>query len=103
MHDIEPASAVLVLQGPLTVREIAAVRDRLLEALSAQQSVQIDCSRADSVDLSFIQLLLSAHKTAQQAGKRLMLAAPANGVLRAALAAGGFATAAPDPFWSGGA
>ena len=92
----------MTLDGALTVRTVATVRATLLEALTQHQSVQVDCSAAESVDLSLIQLLLSARLTAQQAGKQLLLASPASGALLAALHQGGFLLpTGADAFWSG--
>jgi len=96
--------ASLPLDGPLTVRTIKTVHDTLLKALAGNHAVQVDCTAADSVDLSFIQLLLAARRSAHEAGKQLTLAAPASGALLAALEQGGFLPhARPDPFWSGAA
>ena len=102
MADTDSEAASVLLDGALTVRNIANVRDILLAALADHQVVRVDCRAADAVDLSGIQLLLAAHRSAIQAGKQLVLAAPADGLLRAALQQGGFLGAAgSDPFWSG--
>ena len=88
----------------LTVRTIAGIRPVLLQALRDQPAVRLDCSAAESVDLSFIQLLLAARRSAQQSGRSFSLAAPAAGALRAALEQGGFLpVGGADPFWSGAA
>jgi ABC-type transporter Mla MlaB component len=76
-----------LLDGTLTVRDVVSVKATLLAALANQQAVQVDCRKAESVDLSFIQLLLSARLTARRAGKHFMLAAPAEGALRSNRAA----------------
>jgi anti-anti-sigma regulatory factor len=102
LADTESEAASVLLDGALTVRNIASVRDILLAALTDHHVVRVDCRAADAVDLSCIQLLLAAHRSASQAGKQLVLAAPADGLLRAALEQGGFLGAAGgDPFWSG--
>lgn len=102
MADTESETASVLLDGALTVRNIANVRGILLAALTDHQAVRVDCRAADAVDLSCIQLLLAAHRSASQAGKELVLAAPADGLLRATLEQGGFLGAAGgDPFWSG--
>jgi ABC-type transporter Mla MlaB component len=91
-----------LLDGTLTVRDVVSVKAALLAALVNQQAVQVACRKAESVDLSFIQLLLSARLTARRAGKHFMLAAPAEGALRAALEQGGFLPeTGADPFWAG--
>jgi ABC-type transporter Mla MlaB component len=102
VNDTEMPWAPLVLEGALTVRTIAGIRASLLDAMSSHDAVQVDCAAAASVDLSFIQLLLAARRSAQQAGKQLTLAAPADGALLAALEQGAFLPpGAADPFWSG--
>ena len=98
MTDTEPNAACLLLDGPLTVRTIAAVRSRLMEFLASPGPIRVDATAADSIDLSFIQLLLAARHSAQAAGRQFQLASPASGALRIALDQGGFA---PGPFWRG--
>lgn len=52
--------------------------------------MEIDASGVTEADLSVLQLLLSARKSALKAGKTLTLSAPADGALRDALVLGGF-------------
>jgi anti-anti-sigma regulatory factor len=92
----------VLLDGVLTVRTIAAAKQKLLRALAEQPAVQVDCTAAESADLSLIQLLLAARLSARQAGKPFALTAPACGVLREALEQGGFLPpTGADPFWNG--
>jgi ABC-type transporter Mla MlaB component len=79
----------LVLNGALTVRNVVAVHSKILNALQNHAIVEIDCDAATEIDLSFIQLLLAARKSAASRGKSLSLARPASGGLRDALARGG--------------
>jgi anti-anti-sigma regulatory factor len=96
----------LSFNGALNLQTIETMRRTLLEALNGSTSVAIDCTAAESVDLSFIQLLLAARLSADKAGKRLELAMPLPDVLRAALVQGGFLSpgrpAAAIPLWNGG-
>jgi anti-anti-sigma regulatory factor len=102
LADTDSEAASVLLDGALTVRNIASVRDILLAALTDHQVVRVDCRAADAVDLSCIQLLLAARQSASQAGKRLVLATRADGLLRATLEQGGFlGTGGGDPFWAG--
>jgi anti-anti-sigma regulatory factor len=93
-----------VLDGALTLRTIEATRAKLLEMMDRHQALEIDCSAATEIDLSFIQLLLSARTSAQSAGKTIALAQPA-GVLCDVLQRGGFLGAVPgqatvdEAFW----
>ena len=104
MADTEPTPLRLSFDGPLTVRTIADRRATLLDALAGHASVHVDCTAADSVDLSFIQLLLAARCSARTAGRHFALATPPAGALRRALEQGGFLPqAGADPIWAGAA
>jgi ABC-type transporter Mla MlaB component len=97
-----------VLDGALTVRGIEDARSKLLEMIKRHSVVEVDCSSATDVDLSFIQLLLAARVSARQSAKTIQLAHPAAGPLQSALVRGGFLEsvagrpAAGDSFWLGG-
>ena len=101
----QSTAACLVLDGVQTVRTIYAAYRNLTAALAEHATVTVDCSAASEVDLSLIQLLLAAHASAQRAGKTVALAAPAGGMLQAALMQGGFlpegatATGPDAAFW----
>jgi anti-anti-sigma regulatory factor len=100
--DTGEAGTTVSFDGVLSVRGIEAARQRLLDALSRQPAVAVDCSAAEAVDLSFIQLLLAARLSAERAGKRLALVGPAP-ALQAALLQAGFpaaGTEAADPWWA---
>jgi anti-anti-sigma regulatory factor len=94
-----------VLDGSLTLRTVETTRAKLLETMERHQALEIDCSAATEIDLSFIQLLLSARTSAQSAGKTIALAQPLSGVLSDVLQRGGFLGAAPgqgtadEAFW----
>ena len=91
--------------GALTVRHAEQIHESFADALSDHQHIVVDCSQASQVDLSFVQLVLSARRSAEGAGKRLALAQPASGDLldvlrRAGLAApAGGAPVAGQEFW----
>jgi anti-anti-sigma regulatory factor len=70
----------LTLNGPLTVRHAPEIHLRLREALG-QGSVTVDCRAADEFDLSFIQLILAARRSAAATGRTLRLAHPADATL----------------------
>ena len=84
------------LNGVRTIRSAEETRSLLIEALAGASPLSLDCSLVTDADLSLVQLLLSARKTAQRAGKILTLAAPADEVLQQALSRAGFETS-PDP------
>jgi anti-anti-sigma regulatory factor len=90
VEEFQPKPARVVLDGGLTIRSIDAVRTRLAAALSEHAAIEVDCSAAIEVDLCLIQLLVAARHSAEQAGRQLILAQPADGALRTALVQGGF-------------
>jgi len=104
MHEL-PVRDRVVLGGQLTVRDIKLIHARIAAALRQYPAVTLDCGGANAVDLSFIQLVISARKSAEAAGKTLALAQGAQGVLRTALMQAGMiapADEAPAPgqeFW----
>jgi hypothetical protein len=93
------------LTGSLNIREAEQIRSRLLEAVRQHEHVMLGCSGAAGGDLSFVQLVLSARRTAAAAGKSVTLAAPAEGWLLEALQKAGLvspagqAPAAGQEFW----
>jgi len=88
--DEEASLHCLRFGGALTLRCVDVMHGQLLNALRAHEAVTVDCSQATEIDISFIQLLLAARRTARDWGKTLILAAPAHGPLREALIRGGF-------------
>jgi hypothetical protein len=96
------------LDGAQTVRTIQAAHERLVTAMAEHQSIEIHCNAVTEFDLSLIQLVLAAKRSADRAGKTLALAAPATGNLHTALDRAGFLAAAVgesggEAFWLKGA
>ena len=101
--------AKLKFVGPLNLRTATETCDGLREALAHHAAVSIDCGAATDIDLSFIQLLVAARSSAQQAGLTVSLAASADGPLLAVLSRAGLRAAnlalpgADEDFWFEGA
>lgn len=95
---VEPARVAMT--GALTIRNAEHLHARLLQAVRDQRNVILDCSKASEIDLSFIQLLLSARKSAAAAGKTLSIVHPPAELLADTLRRAGIAdsaeTSAPD-------
>lgn len=95
------------LAGSLSIRDAADTLDKVKAALAGADSLTIDCSALTGADLSIVQLLAAAHKTAVAAGKPLHLRAPAGGALdillrRAGLRGADGLSRTPLPaFWAG--
>ena len=86
--------------GELTIKTIAGAHARLTEVFGASGAVKADVAEDAVVDLTFVQLIESARRTARETGVAFDLAAPAAGQLRETLARGGFLAAADDQeFW----
>lgn len=99
------ASAHISMPESLTVRDAEQIHVRLVQAVRDRQSIVIDCSAATEIDLSFIQLVLSARKSARAAGKALSVVPPSDGLLADVLRRAGLlgapdaAPAADQLFW----
>ncbi len=92
----------MVLDGALTVRTAEIVHSKLRQAINEHPLIKLDCRDATDVDLTFVQLLLSARLSAERSGKTVTLAARPDGPLSDALTRAGFQiTAEPDEtgFW----
>lgn len=86
----------------VTVRSVAAFRDRLLKACETGQEVVLDLADSVQPDLSFVQLVCAARSYLEQCGRTIRLSRPAGVGLTALLGRAGF-LAAPHPadieFW----
>lgn len=70
-------SSTLTLDAEVTIPFAAATREQLLEALrSCQGDLTLDLSGVTDFDSSGVQLLLSTHRSLQEAGHALLLQAP---------------------------
>jgi len=96
-------SSTVELTGALTIQNSGDIRDRLMAALAEGADVTVACAGATEVDLTFIQLLLSARVTALRTGRRFGLADPMPPVLQAVLERAGFDAADPQFLAHGGA
>jgi anti-anti-sigma factor len=87
---------VINLSGSLAVDRAAALKEELTKALEGCESVVINISQVEEIDLSCLQVLYSAGSTAKTKGKGLHFAgsAPAKVVKR--LAACGFLRGEPE-------
>lgn len=80
--------ARLIFSGSLTFEAIKEMQAALADILGEAEIVTLDVSTVEETDLSCLQLLCSAHRTAGALGKNLRLAwnrsAPFNQVAQAA-------------------
>ena len=91
MHSPEPVR----LQSHCDIRSIAEQHAALLAAFRAGDEIAIDAGQVEQADLTLIQLLASAAKTATATQKRLRLTAVSES-LRGALARAGVQLSSSD-------
>ena len=76
--------------GKATAEAAAEIRDALSEALQKSHSVLLDVAGIEKADVSFLQLLISAEKTAQISDKTIQIdpSAYSEGLISAAVHGG---------------
>ena len=103
----QSADVVVTFTGSLTVRNCEQIKRQLLDGLAGADGMRIDCAGVAEVDVSFVQLLLGARRSAERAGKRLAMAHPVDGPLLVLLRSAGLlpplggAATADSVFWKG--
>ncbi|HKJ05822.1 MAG TPA: STAS domain-containing protein [Geopsychrobacteraceae bacterium] len=78
----------LSFEGELTIPKAAELKVQLVEALENSGGVSLNLKNVTQADLTFLQLLCSAHRTAYKAGKVMMLTEVSEAVDREVIAAG---------------
>ncbi|EPC00487.1 hypothetical protein L861_05980 [Litchfieldella anticariensis FP35 = DSM 16096] len=73
------------LEGTLGLRDVEAVRERLEAALKSETSVVVDVKKLVDVDISVLQLLLSARVSAMHRGIELRFVTSHGDVLHEAM------------------
>ncbi len=84
-------NALIKLDGDLTVSHAAEIKHILMNALTDADQVLIDFGNVTNADLSSLQLLCSAHKTASSMNKHLLCAGRLPDALRKAAEEAGYA------------
>lgn len=79
------SSGRFCLPADATIRHADDLHRALISTIAQHTSVVADCSAIREADLSAVQLLLAARRSATAQGKHLALAAPASGALLAVL------------------
>jgi ABC-type transporter Mla MlaB component len=102
----EDASNTVVLSGTVAVKSINLSFQRLEEAFAGAsgtgRSLSIDLGEVFEADVTLVQLIESARRTAAQSGIAIRLSAPARDPVMKILQRGGFLTDPPDArtlFW----
>ena len=85
-----PGRRTLKLAGSVTVGQAAALKEALLEALAPASELQVDFSGITRIDLTGLQLICAAHRSAHNAGKRFEILACGSDNFRKTAADAGF-------------
>ncbi len=80
----------LQLTGELTLRQAGALHEQLSAAIAGYDQVDIDCAGISEIDISAVQLLVAAAKSAEAAGKSMSVRFPEGGALDTVLRRAGF-------------
>jgi anti-anti-sigma regulatory factor len=89
-RDLSEGRTIVTLRGDLTVPHAEEMRSLLIKALVNADRVGIRFAEVHAVDLSCLQLLCSAHRSAVRLKKRITLEGSAPQALRDAAGAAGF-------------
>lgn len=81
---------ILKLHGDLTIENTRELHQILLTGLDKAAGLALSFENVTAVDLSFIQLVCAAHRTAIRADKTMKLAGPRPEVLQKAVRETGF-------------
>ncbi len=75
--DVEPPQGVeIVLTGPVTLYEVATVRDRLRSALAEGKPLRIDLVESGPWDIAGLQLLISCVRSGRGRGQAVRIVNP---------------------------
>lgn len=82
----------LKLAGELALRQVGEIGAQLRDAIAHHKKIDVDGAGISAIDISVIQLLVSAFKTANAADKNFCVSFPAGSALDTALQRTGFIT-----------
>jgi hypothetical protein len=95
-----PNGVVVRIGETATIQTIKQLHGELRAGFAGSGGVTVDASAIGEVDLTFVQLIESARRTAAESGRQFTLSAPVDGELLEVLQRGGFlATADGAAFW----
>ena len=87
------SSQTLEITGDAGLRNAQEIATQLRQALADHSTITVVIDAVTSIDISIIQLLVAARKSALAAGKSVILSAPADGPLRRLLTQAGLVAA----------
>jgi len=92
-------TVVIGFSGETTIRQANDIAERLKHALASSDRVEVDCSGVTETDITFIQMMVAAHKSALAAGKVIELSSPAHGALLETVTICGAENGPRSNFW----
>jgi phospholipid transport system transporter-binding protein len=90
---------IVRLPATQTIREAEATVQILRDALDSSDDILLDCEEIEETDLTFLQLVIAARKSATARGKSFGLTTTARGTLLAALDCAGIRPEGDQAFW----
>jgi len=72
-HATKNDREVLTVSGALTVKHAKALREAFIEAVRNAPAVEVNVENIGDLDISFVQLVCSAHRTAADLNKQLTI------------------------------
>lgn len=72
-HTKKNGREVLTVSGALTVKHAKALKTAFLEAVRNAPSVEVEVEKIDDVDVTFVQLVCSAHRMAADLNKQMTI------------------------------
>ena len=80
----------LIVNGELPISNAAAMQGGLIRSLESPEDLIIDLEEVSDVDLSFLQLLCSVHKTSRELNKHITMSGKCPQVFRDAVRKAGY-------------
>ncbi len=94
MDELAGSPRAITLTGPLTIGTAALLREQLLEPLTEGLGLRVDCSAATEADITFVQLLVAASRSAAERNLPFALSTPLPEAVADVLARSGVAMSA---------
>lgn len=80
-----------------SIKTVTALRDQLITSIAQNDAIVVSGENVTSIDISILQLLASAHRSATAAGKSISLRASKSGAVAHALQRAGFVSPSGEP------
>lgn len=87
----DDSSVTLILKGDLSIRWVSDLKKNLLDCFEMSDVCLLDLTEVTDIDLSVIQTLYSAYKTAEKLNRQFKLHGPCPDLFRQAVSDAGYA------------